>query len=122
MLIKDIKRVKLKTENGPKVNKMIHFSEIRQIDTVLISQREALEALRQLDQDLYKEAISVDLSLIPFKAKGPFFSPPIPEYLQDGEYENVTKEFQVQYADMNEFMYSITKKKVKKKKTQQDEE
>ena len=71
-----------------------HRREIQQIDNVICLQKAALENLRQLDVDLYKLAIEPDSNLIPFKAKGPMNTPPIPGYLQDGEYENITRSIQ----------------------------
>jgi SepF-like predicted cell division protein (DUF552 family) len=97
--------------------------EIRQIDNAIILQKAALENLRQLDVNLYKLAIAPDDNLIPFKAKGPMNTPPIPGYLQDGEYENITRKFEVQYADMEQFLKdTILKKKVRKKKKDDDDE
>ena len=98
-----------------------HVKEMQEIDRVIISQKAALEELRITDQELYRQAVE-DLTLLPFKAKGPCYTPVIPNYIQDGEYENVTKKFEVQYADMESFMRDITKSGKKKRKKKVDEE
>ena len=99
-----------------------HLKEMQEIDRVILSQKAALEELRITDQELYRQAVE-DLTLLPFKAKGPCYTPVIPDYLQDGEYEDITKKFEVQYADMESFMRDITRqKRRKKKKDSEDDE
>lgn len=101
-----------------------HMKELKEIDTVILAQKAALEELRLADQELYRQALEPDLSLIPYTAKGPCFTPVIPDYLQDGEHQDVTKRFAVQYADMETFMRDITKqqRRRKSKKTEEEEE
>jgi len=99
-----------------------HRNEIQQIDKVIYLQKAALEKLRQLDIDLYKLAIAPDNELIPFKAKGPLKTPPIPGYLQDGEYEDVTRKFEVQYANMEDFLKSVTQKQSRRARKKKDDE
>ena len=96
--------------------------EIKQIDKVLYSQKAALDQLRLLDPRLYKLAIEPDSNLLPFKAKGPMNSPPIPDYIQDGEYEDVTKRYEIQYADMEGFLKGVLQKSRTKKKKKRDDE
>merc|ERR1719210_3213528 len=93
-----------------------HLKEIREIDAVILSQKAALEELRITDQELWRQALEPDLTLLPFKAKGPCYTPIIPNYLQDGEYEDITKKFEVKYADMDTFMRDITKSSRKRKR------
>ena len=101
-----------------------HVKELKEIDTVILAQKAALEELRLADQELYRQALEPDFSLIPYTAKGPCFTPVIPDYLQDGEHQDVTKRFAVQYADMETFMKDITKqqRRRKSKKTEEEEE
>ena len=100
-----------------------HLKEIKEIDTVILAQKAALEELRLADPELYRQALEPDLTLLPYKAKGPYYTPAIPDYLQDGEYEDVTKRFAVQYADMDTFMREITKStRTRKKKKVEEEE
>ena len=99
-----------------------HRNEIQQIDKVIYLQKAALEKLRQLDIDLYKLAIAPDNDLIPFKAKGPLKTPPIPGYLQDGEYEDVTRKFEVQYANMEDFLKSVTQKQSRRARKKKDDD
>ena len=96
------------------------------MDKNLISQQLALDELRAESLQLYQAAVQIDESLLPFKAEGPTRTPPIPNYIQDGEYEDVTKSFQVQYPDMKEFLKQITmssrvmKKKMERAKEQEE--
>jgi len=102
-----------------------HRHEIQQIDRMLYSQKAALEKLRELDQNLYKMAIQIDNNLVPFNAKGPLSTPPIPEYIQDGEYEDVTRKYEVKYDNMESFLREVIKNnraKKKKKTADEDEE
>ena len=102
-----------------------HRNEIQQIDRMLYSQKAALEKLRELDQNLYKMAIQIDNNLVPFNAKGPLSTPPIPEYIQDGEYEDVTRKYEVKYDNMESFLREVIKNnraKKKKKTADEDEE
>ena len=96
--------------------------EIKQIDRILYAQRDALDQLRILDPGLYKMAIETDSSLLPFKAKGPLNTPPIPDYMQDGEYEDITKQYSIQYADMEEFLKGVLSKGRKRKKKKSDDD
>lgn len=98
--------------------------EIKQIDNTILAQKAALEQLRLLDQDLYRQAIALDSTLLPFADKGPLYTPPIEGYIQDGEYEDVTQKFEIQYADMKVFMATIlknTRKKRSKSKVEEEE-
>ena len=98
-----------------------HIKELKEIDTVILAQKAALEELRLADQELYRKALEPDLSLVPFTAKGPCYTPVIPDYLQDGEHQDITKRFAVQYADMDAFMKDISKS-TRKRKTKKNEE
>lgn len=53
-----------------------------------------LQELRQESEELWFEAIQVDPTLLPFKAKGPVSTPPIKDYeAPDGEYNNITRKW-----------------------------
>ena len=114
-------RIELKKEWGHYCTAR-HMKEIQQIDRVIISQKAALEQLRLLDQDLYKHAVSIDSTFVPFKAKGPYHSLPIQDYIQDGEYENITKSYEVQYEDTKAFITGLLKKQGGRKKKKVEEE
>ena len=49
--------------------------------------------LQKLDSELYRKALEIDTTLTPFQAQGPTYTPPIPDYFIDGEYENITKKY-----------------------------
>jgi hypothetical protein len=73
------------------------------------------------NESLYFQAIQPDNSLLPFRCFGPTRSPPIPGYLQDGSYEDVTKKYAVQYADMKTFMNQLLASKRKRKKSAEED-
>ena len=97
-----------------------HISEIRQLDSVIISQQEALDVLREESEELYSQAIQPDLSLLPFQCSGPTRTPPILDHFVDGTCEDTTKKFSVQYADMRAFMAQLLHRPRKKKKSDAD--
>lgn len=98
-----------------------HISEIRQLDAVIISQQNALDVLREESEELYHEAIQPDTSLIPFRCFGPTRTPSIPDHFVDGNYEDITKKFSVQYADMKSFMTQLLARPNRKKKKSAEE-
>ncbi|KYN18461.1 PREDICTED: 39S ribosomal protein L40, mitochondrial [Trachymyrmex cornetzi] len=72
----------------------LHLANIQAIDSVFYSQQNALDELRAESEDLYQEAIQLDLGLLPYTAKGPLKTPPIENYdSPDGEYTNTTRIF-----------------------------
>ena len=94
----------------------------RKIDGVIIAQKKALEALASLDMNLYVKALQSDSTLTNFHAKGPTYTPPIIDYLQDGEYENTTKEYAIQYADTKEFLINLTRKVRRRRRKNEDDD
>jgi len=63
-----------------------------------------------------------DEQLDGLQLRGPTRTPPIPDYLQDGEYKDVSKQYEVQYADMKKFMTTLlVRNRRRKKKTDEDE-
>ena len=69
-----------------------------------------------------------DSNLIPFTAQGPYNTPAIPDYIQDGEYEDVTRKYEIQYAgDVNEQLVqmmkqmAVSKRRNRKPKKEDDE-
>jgi len=99
-----------------------HLAEIASIDRMIVAQQKALEALRSENRDLYLAAIQPDETMVNFKASGPTRTPPIPEYIQDGDYMETTKKFEVQYENMNEYLRQLVRKKKKRKKKVEEEE
>jgi hypothetical protein len=97
-----------------------HISEIRQLDSVIMSQQEALDVLREENESLYFDAIQPDTTLIPFQCSGPTRTPAVPDHFIDGAYEDITKKFSVQYADMRQYMTQLLSKPRKKKKVDDD--
>ena len=89
---------------------------------MIIAQRKALETLRILNIELYKKAIQLDTNLLPFSAMGPYYTPPIPGYIQDGEYEDTTKKYEIVYVDTEAHMKSILRGKNHKRKKKSEEE
>ncbi|ROT82297.1 putative 39S ribosomal protein L40, mitochondrial [Penaeus vannamei] len=71
-----------------------HLAETTMIDEVMASQQHALEELRKVSEDLWLEAIQLDQTLLPYRARGPLRTPPIQDYdTPDGEYFNRTKKW-----------------------------
>merc|ERR1711974_199723 len=64
-----------------------HSNELWHLDKVLKAQSVALEELRAENKSLYDAAIQFDSGLLGVELRGPCASPPVPGYLQDGEYK-----------------------------------
>ena len=102
---------------------IIFLNTFRKIDGIIIAQKRALEMLQKLDSELYRKALEIDTTLTPFQAQGPTYTPPIPDYFIDGEYENITKKYEIQYADTEAYLRQlITRRKYKKKKVTEEED
>ncbi|XP_055932511.1 39S ribosomal protein L40, mitochondrial-like isoform X2 [Argiope bruennichi] len=72
-----------------------HLAEMAAIQRVSAAQERALDALQEVSQQLYEEALQPDPALIPFKMTGPVETPPIDDYdYPDGEFIDVTKVYQ----------------------------
>ena len=63
----------------------------------MITQQNALDELKKENVGLYEAAIMFDQELIPMTFKGPVATPPIENYIQDGEYKDTTQSFKVSY-------------------------
>ena len=61
----------------------------------MITQQNALDELKKENLSLYEAAIKFDHELIPMTFKGPVATPPIENYIQDGEYKDTTQSFKV---------------------------
>ena len=61
----------------------------------MITQQNALDELKKENLSLYEAAIKFDPELIPMTFKGPVSTPPIENYIQDGEYKDTTQSFKV---------------------------
>lgn len=71
-----------------------HLANVQELDSILYSQQKALDELRTESEDLYQEAIQIDLGLLPYTAKGPLKTPAIESYdSPDGEYTDTTRKF-----------------------------
>ncbi|KAL6423105.1 hypothetical protein ACFW04_010536 [Cataglyphis niger] len=71
-----------------------HLADVQAIDSILYSQQRALDELKAESEELYQEAIQVDLGLLPYIAKGPLKTPAIENYESpDGEYINMTRKY-----------------------------
>ena len=72
---------------------------------------------------LYEHAIAFDPSILNTSFKGPVRTPPIKEYLQDGEYKDTTQTFKVIYEDTDAFMKTLlTRSKPRRKKATEEED
>jgi len=99
-----------------------HTDELWHQDKIMMSQLKALEELKKESLPLYFAAIEFDTDLLPMSFKGPVNTPPIPDYLQDGEYEDKTQTFKVIYEDTEAFLKQITaRRRLKKKKGEDDD-
>ncbi|XP_046627080.1 39S ribosomal protein L40, mitochondrial [Neodiprion virginianus] len=69
-----------------------HYRLMRMVDRVLGSHQKALDELKMESEELYLEAIQVDLNLVPYSSRGPVSTPPIKNYPSpDGEYQDISK-------------------------------
>ncbi|EZA57866.1 hypothetical protein DMN91_002756 [Ooceraea biroi] len=72
-----------------------YLEDAQAIDSILYSQQKALDELRAESEELYQEAIQMDLALLPHTTKGPVKTPVIKNYdSPDGEYINTTRKFE----------------------------
>ncbi|XP_032662966.1 39S ribosomal protein L40, mitochondrial [Odontomachus brunneus] len=72
-----------------------YLADVQMIDSMICSQQKALDELRKESEELYQEAIQVDLALLPYVTKGPSKTPPIENYESpDGEYVNTTRKYE----------------------------
>ena len=60
--------------------------------------------------------------MMPFSLKGPTRTPAFEEHIQDGEYVDVTKKFEVQYADTKQFLADLVQQNRRKKKKKDEDE
>ena len=76
----------------------------------------------QESEPLYQDAIGFAPDILPIIFSGPVSTPPIKDYLQDGEYKETTQSFKVIYEDTEKFMKDlIQRRKRNKKKTEEEE-
>ena len=93
-----------------------HSNELWHLDKVLKAQTVALEELRAENESLYDAAIQFDPGLLGMELRGPCASPPVPGYLQDGEYRDTTPTFKVIYEDTEAFMKNLLMRRRTRKK------
>ena len=82
----------------------------------------ALDELKKESVSLYESAIQFDTNLVPISFTGPVATPPIKDYIQDGQYVETTQSFKVIYEDTDQFMKDLLSRNRKKKKKSADEE
>ncbi|MCL4131241.1 UNVERIFIED_CONTAM: hypothetical protein GTU68_002915 [Idotea baltica] len=69
-----------------------HKQDLAMINRVLRAKEIALQELKEESEELYNEAIQLDLVLLPFRCKGPVSTPAIPGFVPvDGDYFDKTK-------------------------------
>merc|ERR1711963_1259052 len=93
-----------------------NHNEIWKQDKMLMTQQEALDELKKESVSLYESAIQFDPNIIPITFKGPVATPPIKDYIQDGEYKETTQTFKVIYEDTDQFMKDLLQRSRKKKR------
>ena len=71
----------------------------------MITQQNALDELKKENVSLYEAAIMFDQELIPMTFKGPVATPPIENYIQDGEYKDTTQSFKVSYETSAAYVF-----------------
>lgn len=85
--------------------------DYKMIDRLMFAQQKALDELRLESEELYQEAIQIDENLIPFHAKGPVRTPPIKDYdVPDGDYVNVTRDFEKEHVERKAALEAILNK------------
>ena len=99
-----------------------HNNELWHLDKILKAQTVALEELRAENESLYDAAIQFDPDLVGMQLRGPCTSPPVPGYLQDGEYKDTTPTFKVIYEDTEAFMKNLLLRRRTRKKKGTDED
>ncbi|XP_044730029.1 39S ribosomal protein L40, mitochondrial [Chrysoperla carnea] len=71
-----------------------HLKDIQMFDRIMQSQQKALDELRKESEELYQEAIQMDLTLLPYTTKGPVRTPAIKSYESpDGEYIDISRKW-----------------------------
>lgn len=71
------------------------IADAQLMDQLCHAQTKALNELRAESEELYQEAIQLDISFIPFYAKAPVATPPIEKYdSPDGEYHDISKKWE----------------------------
>ena len=103
-------------------HKFRNRNELWQQDRILITQQMALDELKKESVSLYEQAIQFDPDLVPFSFSGPVSTPPIKDYLQDGEYKETTQSFKVIYEDTDAFMKQLLMRQRRKKKNTEEDE
>jgi len=71
---------------------------------------------------LYESAIQFDPNIMPITFKGPVATPPIKDYIQDGDYKETTQSFKVIYEDTEAFMKELLMRNRKRKKKTEEED
>ena len=70
------------------------INNLRVIESIVLSQEKALKELRAASEQLYKKAIELDDSILPYNTIGPVHTPPINNYdSPDGEYIDITYKY-----------------------------
>ncbi|KAF7408259.1 hypothetical protein HZH66_002796 [Vespula vulgaris] len=71
-----------------------HKNDIKTIEGLILSQKRALRELKAESEELYNEAIQIDLTFLPYLRQGPCHTPPIKNYdSPDGEYIDITLKY-----------------------------
>ncbi|KAL2717133.1 hypothetical protein V1478_012833 [Vespula squamosa] len=71
-----------------------HKNDINTIERLILSQKRALRELKAESEELYNEAIQIDLTFLPYLKQGPCRTPPIQNYdTPDGEYIDITLKY-----------------------------
>merc|ERR1719187_2969213 len=99
-----------------------HSNELWHLDKVLKAQTVAMEELRAENESLYEAAVQFDHGLVGMQLRGPCASPPVPGYLQDGEYKDTTPTFKVIYEDTEAFMKTLLLRRRTRKKKGEEED
>jgi len=99
-----------------------NHNEIWKQDKILLTQQLALDELKKESISLYESAIQFDPTMIPISFSGPVATPPIKDYLQDGDYKDTTPTFKVIYEDTETFMKELLQRQRRKKKKVEEED
>jgi len=99
-----------------------NHNEIWKQDKMLMTQQEALDELKKESVSLYESAIQFDPNIMPITFKGPVATPPIKDYIQDGDYKETTQSFKVIYEDTEAFMKELLMRNRKRKKKTEEED
>ncbi|XP_076638277.1 mitochondrial ribosomal protein L40 [Colletes latitarsis] len=92
--IQEIERRSLLNKEWSKYKQNEWKKDVNVMESIMLSQEKALNELKAASEELYKKAIEIDDSFLPYSAVGPVHNPSINNYdSPDGVYTNITVKY-----------------------------